>query len=92
MTSSLLFLLSAARAISEMLGLCLLAQAAMYVLLGHQRGGNPIYRLFSLLTAAPRKVARIFLPRALSEPLVAAFCFLVLFAIWLGLAILRKFI
>lgn len=92
MTSSLLFLLSAARAIIEMLGLCLLAQAAMYLLQGGQRGINPIYQLFSLLTAGPRKIVRMMLPAGSGEALIGVFCFFALLAIWLGLAVLRKFI
>jgi len=90
MTSSLLFVLSAIRAIVEMLGLCLIAQAAMYLLLGGNRFNNPIYRFFSLLTAAPRKFTAVLLPAGAGQAIVAFVGFIILFFLWLGLAYLRK--
>lgn len=50
----LYFLLSALRAIVEMLGLCLLAQGALHVLAGQGRLENPLYRFFALLSQIGR--------------------------------------
>lgn len=86
------FVIGALRAIVEMLGLCLLAQAVLHPLCGQQRGRNPIYRLFALITAAPRRFAAMLLPRGAAPWLVGAVCLAALFSLWIGLAILRKFV
>ena len=86
------FLIGALRAIVEMLGLCLIGQAALYVLVGQSRQKNPIYQLFALITGGPRRFVGYFLPKTMSPPAVAATTFLVLLFLWLGLAFLRKFV
>ena len=86
----MLFTLGALRAIVEMLVLCLLAQAALYPLCGRQRAANPIYRLFALITAAPRRLAARLLPLGAEPWLAGALCFILLFAAWIGLAWLRR--
>jgi hypothetical protein len=85
----LLFLISAARAVIEMLGLCLVGQAVLYVLAGRSRGSNWIYQLFDLITRAPRHVVGLILPRANGKTIGVA-CFAILLLLWLGLAFLRK--
>lgn len=88
-----LFLLSALRAIIEMLGLALLGQAVMALLAGAQRARNPIYQLFALLTRWPRhvcgKLCGKLLPGARRPWLEGALCFLLLFIAWIGLAAWR---
>lgn len=86
------FLIGALRAIVEMLGLCLLAQALLYPLCGRQREGNPIYRLFALITSAPRRIVGMLLPQGTAPWLVGGLCFSGLFMLWIGLALLRKFV
>jgi len=85
----LLFLISAARAVIEMLGLCLVGQAVLYVLAGRSRGNNRIYQLFDLITRAPRHVVALILPGASGKTIGVA-CFAILLLLWLGLAFLRK--
>ena len=92
MTSNLHFLISAIRAIIEMLGLCLIAQGVMYLLAGQQRQQNPVYQLFALITAAPMRLAGALLPTGASATMAGLLCFLILFVSWIGLAVLRKFI
>lgn len=87
-----LFLIGALRAVIEMLGLCLLGQGALALLAGRGRRGNPIYRLFDLITAPPRRLVEPLLPRRAGEPWIGLLCFLLLFLAWIGLAIVRKFI
>lgn len=56
------FAIGALRAIVEMLGLCLLGMGAMALLAGAGRQGNPVYRLFELITRAPRQLVARLLP------------------------------
>ena len=86
----LLFLISALRAIVEMLGLSLIGLALMAVFAGNRRDSNPIYRLFALITRAPRRLAGSLLPGRRERPVLAGvLCFVLLFLLWIGLAIWR---
>lgn len=85
------FLIGALRAIIEMLGLCLLGQAFLYVLAGQKRQANPVYQLLSLLTRAPRNLCARLLPANSSGILVGSCSFLMLAFLWMGLAWLRNF-
>jgi len=87
-----LFVIGALRAIVEMLLLCLVAQAILYLLAGQKRSENPIYRLFALITKPPRRLVSMLLPTWVGSMTVAAICFLFLLFLWLGLALMRKFI
>jgi hypothetical protein len=87
-----LFLIGALRAIVEMIGLCLLAQGGLYLLAGQKRAGNPIYQLFSLLTRPPRQLLARLLPAGASAVTVGIACFVLLFLLWIGLALIRKLI
>lgn len=86
----LVFLIGALRAIVEMLGWCLLAQGVLYVIAGANRQHNPIYRLFALLTRAPRNLLRRVAGACPGEATIGLLTFLTLFVLWIGLAILRK--
>jgi hypothetical protein len=86
------FLISALRAIVEMLGLCLLGQGMMYLIAGRQRSGNRVYQLFALITKAPRRIVATVLPRSASGLLVGALTFAIVLILWLGLAFVRKFV
>lgn len=87
-----LFAISAFRALVEMLAMCLLAQGSLYLLAGQKRAGNPIYRLFALLTRPPRRLVARLLPMRTSAALVGVITFVLLFLLWIGLALARKFI
>lgn len=82
----LLFLISAARAIVEMLLLCFLGQALLHIVSGSAREGNPIYRLFATITRPLLAFARRWLP----FPGAPALTFILLLALWFGLAVLKK--
>jgi len=88
----LLFLISALRALIEMLGLCLLAQGALYLIAGSGRERNPIYRFFALMTRGPQRLLAACLPQSASPFLIALVTLLVFFVLWIGLAILRRFL
>lgn len=87
----LLFLVSAVRAIIEMLGMCLLGQGILYILAGRGRANNPIYQLFDLVTRPPRRIVELLLPGARSRMISISY-FVILLLLWLGLAFVRKFI
>ena len=89
---SLFFCISALRAIVEMLGLCLIAQALLYLMAGQGRSKNPIYRFFALLTRGPQHCVAACLPAKTPSTLIAGLTFLLLFCCWIGLAILRRFL
>lgn len=84
------FLIGALRAIVEMLGLALLAQGVLYLIAGPGRQQNPVYRLFELLTRGPRRLLRMAVGPRPGEGLLGLWCFIILFFVWLGLALLRK--
>jgi hypothetical protein len=86
------FLISAARAIIEMLGLCLLGQGVLFVLVGRHRANNRIYQLFDLLTKAPRRFVAKLLPSSFSESVIGVVSFALLLLLWIGLAFVRKFV
>lgn len=86
----LLYVISALRAIVEMLGLCFIAQGVLYLVAGQRRDDNLIYRLFDLLTRPPRKLAAAILPAHTGAAIIAGMTFCFLLAAWLGLAVLRR--
>ncbi|MDP3637096.1 MAG: hypothetical protein Q8R51_06905 [Azonexus sp.] len=88
----LLFLIAALRAVIEMLGLCCLAQGFLYLLAGPKRASNPIYQLFAIITHGPRQLVAKCLPVGVSTKSIGLICFLMLVFLWLGLAVMRKFI
>lgn len=86
------FAISALRAVIEMLGWCLIGKAVLGLLGGGRGGGNPVYAFFDLVTSPPRKLLGSCLPKGLAEAWIDLLTFAVLFASWVGLAIMRKFI
>lgn len=84
------FLISALRAIIEMLGLCLIGQGVLFVLVGTQCTVNPVWQLFSLITRAPRQLVAAVLPAGTADRKISFATFLILFFLWTGLAFLRK--
>lgn len=88
----ILFTISALRAVVEMLALCLLAQGFLYLLAGQGRAGNAIYRFFALLTDPPRRLVARLLPAKSSATTVGVISFVLLFLLWIGLALARKFV
>lgn len=86
----LYFLISAMRAITEMLILCLLAQGVLYLIAGSHRAENPVYRFFALITRGPQQCLSHLLPAPHRAGVLGGLTFLLLLFLWLGLAALRK--
>ncbi|WP_415034130.1 hypothetical protein [Azonexus sp.] len=89
LSSALLFFISAWRAILEMLGWALLAQAALALLAGRARADNLMYQLFALITRGPRHACGKLLPGPRRPWGEGVLCFLLLLVAWLGLAFWR---
>lgn len=85
-----LFLVTSARAIVEMLLLCLLGQAFLHVVAGRSREKNSVYWLLATVTRPVLQLIRRLLPPAVSGGAIAAVAFVSLLLLWLGLAILKK--
>jgi hypothetical protein len=85
-------LIGALRAVIEMLGLCLLGQAVLHVLAGASRRRNGVYLLLDLLTKPPRQAVGWLLRLPLENRATGIVCFVLLFILWIGLALLRKFL
>jgi hypothetical protein len=90
MQAGLLFCISALRSILEMLGLCLLGQALLYLLAGSNREKNPIYQFFAIITRRPQQLAGKLLPSQTSSWIIGTVCFFLIFVLWIGLAGIRK--
>jgi len=88
----LLFLIAACRSILEMLALCLVGQAVLALLCGSGRERNPVYRLFALITRAPRCLTTRLSFRPVDGFANGMICLLLLLILWVGLAWMRKFI
>ncbi len=87
-----LFVIAALRAVVEMLGYCLIGRGLLALINGERRDGNPIYALLKLITQAPCQCVARCLPGQPGGALVGVLTFLLLLLVWVGLAILRKFI
>jgi hypothetical protein len=82
--------ISALRSIVELLGLCLLGQATLYIFVGSRSGENVIYRFFSLLTVGPRKITSRLLWKNAPTLLSDFVCFMILLTLWIFLAFIRR--
>lgn len=88
----LAFMISILRAVIEMIGLCMLGQAVLFVLAGRRRAGNHIYRLFVLVTSPPRRLVATLTGHREDTVFVGMATFAIMLILWIGLAVLRKFV
>lgn len=85
----LLLALGSLRALIEALGLCLLAQGALFLLAGQKRNENPMYRFFDFFNRRPCKAIQklFFSPQ---PAMWHSYVLLVLyFLLWVGLGWLK---
>ena len=85
-----LLLLRVLRALVEVAGCFLLGQGLLYLLAGQRRDGNPVYRLFQLLTSPVIKLTRAITPRQIIDRHVPVVGFFFLLWIWIGLALVKR--
>jgi hypothetical protein len=90
MTESLLFLLTALRALVEVAGLSLLGQGIVGLLAGRRREENFVYRIFQVITRPAIRAIRAVLPAAIIDRHVPFVAFFVLLWLWLALAYVKR--
>jgi hypothetical protein len=84
------FLLGVFRSLAEVAGLFLLGQGVLYVLAGQNRDKNGVYRLFQIVTSPVIRIVRALAPKLVADRLIPFIAFFLLFALWIGLAYVRR--
>lgn len=92
MASTELFLISIARALVEVAGYALLGQGAVAILAGRSREENVVYRLMKSVSAPAVNVVRVITPRVVINRHIPFITFFVLFWLWIGLAMAKRYI
>ena len=82
-------LLGILRALAEIAGLFLLAQGALYILVGGKRDRNFVYQLFRIITRPAISVTRLIVPKAIVDRYIPIVAFMLLFCVWILLAYVR---
>jgi hypothetical protein len=90
MTGIELQALSFLRALAEIAGMFLLAQGALYFLIGGRREQNFVYQLFRIITRPVISTTRWMTPKAIADKYVAFIAFFLLFWLWILLAYVRQ--
>lgn len=85
-----LFVIGVLRALVEVALLALLGQGILAVLAGAGRGGNPIYRLFLIITDPVVKMVRWLTPKVIVDRHLPFVAFFILFWLWILLAYVRR--
>jgi len=84
------FLIGVLRALVEVALLSLLAQGIVGLLAGAARQGNPVWRLFAIVTRPPLQLVRFLAPRQIADRHVPFLAGCVLFGLWIVLAYLKR--
>lgn len=92
MSSTEVFLISAARAIIEVALFALLGQGVLSILAGATRERNSVYRLLRTVSRPAVAATRVLLPRSVSDRHLPVVAFLLLFWLWIVLAIAKRYI
>ena len=87
-----LLVVSTMRALVEVAGLALLGQGLLAVLAGRKRDDNFVYRLLQIVTSPIIKLVRLITPRFVLDAHMRLLTFFLLFWIWLGLAVLKRYL
>lgn len=87
-----LFVVGALRALVEVAGFALLGQGILAVLAGNKRHDNFVYRLLQVITGPITRAVRFVAPRFILDAHVPLLAFFLLFWIWLGLAVLKRYL
>ncbi len=85
-----LFLVTAARALIEVAGYALIGQGLLALLAGEQRHANLFYKILETVTAPVIRLARLLTPRFITDSRVPILAFVLLFGLWIGLALLKR--
>jgi hypothetical protein len=85
-----LFFIGTLRAIVEVALLSLLGQVLVGFLAGASRQSNPAYRIFSVITKPPLRLARFLAPQLIIDKHIPFLAFFALFLIWIALAYIKR--
>jgi uncharacterized protein YggT (Ycf19 family) len=85
-----LLLISILRAVIEVALLTLVGQAVLAVFAGAKRDGNPVYRLFVVITNPAVRLVRAMTPRIVLDRHIPYVTFFLLFWLWIALAYWRQ--
>lgn len=91
MASPEILLISIGRALVEVAGYALFGQGALAVLAGKSRDDNVVYRLLQSVTAPAVKAVRLLMPRVVIDRHIPIITFFVLFWLWIGLALAKRY-
>lgn len=85
-------LVSMLRVIIEVAGLALIGQGILALLAGRHRHDNLVYKLFQIVTGPIIKAVRFITPKIILDAHIPFLSFFLLFWLWLGLALLRRYL
>lgn len=87
-----LLIVTILRALVEVAGFALLGQGLLAVLAGKKRDDNFVYRLLQIVTSPIIKLVRFITPRFVLDAHMPLLTFFLLLWIWLGLALLKRYL
>lgn len=80
-------IVSALRSLMEVAGLVLLVRGVMWLFGARVGSSNVVYDIFTIAATPFMRLARRLMPQAVSDRVIPAIAFLLVFAIWIGLAL-----
>ena len=92
MSSPELFAISILRVIVEVAGYTLLGQGVLAVFAGRSRDANVVYRLMQTITNPAVKLVRMITPGFVLDKHIPFVTFFLLFWLWIGLAMAKRYI
>jgi hypothetical protein len=92
MDSPELFVVSIVRVLVEVAGYTLLGQGVLALFAGRSRDSNVVYRLMQTITNPAIRMVRMITPRFVIDKHIPFVTFFVLFWLWIGLAMAKRYI
>lgn len=92
MNSPELFAISLVRVLIEVAGYTLLGQGILAIFAGKSRDQNIVYRLMQTVTNPAVKSVRVITPRFVIDKHIPFVTFFVLFWLWIGLAMAKRYV
>jgi hypothetical protein len=80
---AVLLLVTIFKALSELLALCLVGQGALWLLAGHAREQNLVYRMFAAVTRPVMRMARWLMPRFVLDRHIWLVALLIVLLVWI---------
>lgn len=92
MNSPELFVISLLRVLVEVAGYTLLGQGVLALFAGRSRDTNVVYRLMQTITNPVVKAVRMITPRFIIDKHIPFVTFFLLFWLWVGLAVAKRYV